>query len=56
MSLSPLDQIMDTAEAAELWGLNQDYIKQLCQKGKLIAKRFKAGWILLKDQPNPAQK
>lgn len=47
------NMIMDTKEASELWGLSQDYLKVLCQKGELKAKKIGRSWAIFKGQPNP---
>lgn len=53
-----LDDIMDVEEASKLWGLAPSTIKDLC-RNRLEAEgnAVKKGktWILLRDQPNPAQ-
>lgn len=52
-----LDQIMDTKEAAELWGYSSpDSVKQLCQQGKIKAKKLGKVWIIDKNQPNPKER
>jgi hypothetical protein len=51
-----MNQIMTTEEASELWGLSQDYIKHLCSANKVIARKRGKTWILLRNQPSPAQK
>ena len=56
MMFNPLLHIMDVNEAAELWGLNPDYVKRLCQQGKLKARKMGQTWILDKHQPNPKQR
>ena len=50
-----LNAIMDANEAAELWGLKPTYIKDLCALGKVQARKIGGSWIIVKDQPNPAQ-
>jgi len=53
--MNDLDRIMGTEEASKLWGLKQDYIKNLCREGKVVAKLIGRTWILDKEQPNPGQ-
>ncbi|MFB5678824.1 helix-turn-helix domain-containing protein [Paenibacillus terreus] len=48
-----LNNIMGTEEAAEKWGLAQDYIKRLCREGKVSATLIGKTWVLDKNQPNP---
>lgn len=48
-----MSQLMQTEEAAELWGLSQGYIKNLCNEGNVIAYKVGRAWLLLRDQPNP---
>jgi hypothetical protein len=47
---------MDTAEAAKLWGVHQDWVKIMCREGKVKCRKMTRGYILLKDQPNPVKK
>ena len=47
------NDIMDTKEASELWGLSPDRIKRLCQTGEIQAKKIGNSWAIFKDQPNP---
>ena len=53
--MNPLDHIMGTEEAAERWGLSQQYIKNLCREGKVKAVQIGKTWVLDKDQNNPAK-
>lgn len=53
VNINPLDQIMSCQEAAELWNLNPDYIRELCNKGKVKAKNIGKTWIIDRNQPNP---
>lgn len=53
---NPLDQIMGVQEASQLWGLNPDHIKRLCQKQIVISRNIGKTWIILKDQPNPSKR
>lgn len=50
-----MSQLMQTDEAAELWGLSQGYIKNLCANGDVIAYKVGRAWLLLREQPNPKQ-
>lgn len=52
----PLDNIMGTEEAAELWQLSQHHVKKLCREGKVKAKRIGNTWVIDRNQPNPSQK
>ena len=54
--MNPLEKIMGTEEAAELWQLSQDHIKRLCREGKVKAVRIGKTWVIDKDQPNPKRK
>lgn len=49
----PLNQIMGADEASNLWGLSPSYIKDLCAKGKVKARKIGKTWIINKNQPNP---
>lgn len=50
----PLNRVMDTAEAAAIWGYDQaDSIKRMCSEGKLKARKLTKGWIIDRNQPNP---
>lgn len=51
--MSPLEQIMGTEEAARLWGLHQDYVKELCQKQRIKAIRIGKTWIIDRNVANP---
>jgi excisionase family DNA binding protein len=53
--MSALDEIMGVDEASEAWGLNRDYIKQLCNKGKIEAVKIGNSWVMLKNTQNPSQ-
>lgn len=48
--------MMGTDEASKLWGLNQDYIKRLCNEGKVQAVLVGKTWIINKAQDNPKKK
>lgn len=54
--MNPLDHIMGTEEASELWGLSQDHIKRLCREGKVKCKLIGKTWILDRHQSNPSFK
>lgn len=54
--MNPLDQIMGVEEAAELWGLNPGYIKNLCNRGEIKAKKIGKTWVIDKHQPNPGKR
>ncbi|MDQ0876745.1 hypothetical protein QFZ77_005404 [Paenibacillus sp. V4I3] len=53
--MNPLEHIMGTEEAAELWGIKQGHVKNLCRDGKVLAIQIGKTWILDKNQPNPSQ-
>lgn len=53
--MSTLDKIMGADEASKLWGLAPSYVKDLCAKGKIKAKKIGKTWIIDKDQPNPSK-
>lgn len=53
--MNPLEHIMGTEEAADIWGLSQDHIKRLCREGKVKCIRIGNTWILDKNQSNPSQ-
>lgn len=48
------DNIGDTKQAAELWGLSQDAVKHMCQHGKINAKKFGNSWVVDLTQTNPS--
>lgn len=48
-----LNRIMGTHEAAAIWGLSQDWIKKLCQDGKVKARLIGKQWILDRNQKSP---
>ncbi|WP_337035135.1 helix-turn-helix domain-containing protein [Paenibacillus illinoisensis] len=55
---SPLEEIMDVQEAAQIWGLQPSYIKDLCRlelEKKGLAKKKGNTWILDRNQPNPSK-
>ena len=54
--IDPLDQIMGVEEASQLWGLTPGHIKNLCNQGKIRARKIAKTWILNKNEPNPRQK
>ncbi|PYY28334.1 helix-turn-helix domain-containing protein [Paenibacillus illinoisensis] len=51
-----MSQLMTTDEAAEMWELSSGHIKNLCNKGDVIASKVSNTWLLLRDQPNPKNK
>lgn len=53
---SVLDQVMGVHEAAELWNTDAGYVKNLCNAGKVRAKKIGKTWVLDVNQPNPKQK
>lgn len=50
-----LQGIMGTEEAAEKWGLSNGYVKNLCNKGVIQARKIGPTWILDINTPNPKQ-
>lgn len=48
-----LDKVIGVEEAAELWGLSPNYIKNLCAQGKVKAKKVSGKWVIDKTQENP---
>jgi len=48
------NELMDTAEAAELWDISTRRVQILCDKGK-VKNAFKIGrtWIIPKGTPKP---
>lgn len=51
-----LENIIGVNEAAELWGLDAGYIKNLCAQGKIKAKKIGNVWVIDKTQENPKKK
>lgn len=51
--MNPLEHIMDTKDAAKLWGLSPDHVKLLCRTGKVKAKKIGNSYAIDKNQPNP---
>lgn len=47
--------IMGTEEAAAKWGLSNAYVKNLCNQGKLQARKIGQTWVLDVNTPNPKQ-
>jgi excisionase family DNA binding protein len=41
-----LDNIIGTAEAAEILGLSPDHVKLLCRQGKIKSKRIGKTWVI----------
>ena len=56
MKQNALDQIMGVQDAAKLWGISPDHVKTLCRQKKIISRNIGKTWIILIDQPNPAQR
>lgn len=50
-----LENIIGVKEAAELWGLEASYVKNLCAQGKVKAKKVGNTWIIDKHQENPSK-
>ena len=50
-----LENIIGVKEAAELWGLEASYIKNLCAQGKVKAKKIGNTWIIDRRQENPSK-
>ncbi|MEH7521730.1 helix-turn-helix domain-containing protein [Bacillus sp. JJ1503] len=48
-----LENVIGVKEAAELWGLEASYIKNLCSQGKVKAKKIGNVWVIDKTQENP---
>ncbi|MGG2024174.1 helix-turn-helix domain-containing protein [Gottfriedia sp. S16(2024)] len=48
-----LDSIIGAQEASEIWGLAPAYIKDLCAKGEIKAKKIGKTWVIDKNQENP---
>ncbi|WP_236018384.1 helix-turn-helix domain-containing protein [Alicyclobacillus suci] len=48
-----LDNVLSAEEAAERWGLSPGYIKNLCARGKVKAKKLGKTWAIDGTQPNP---
>lgn len=51
-----LDSIIGVNDAAELWGLSPGYVKNLCAKGEVKAKKVGNTWVIDKNQDNPSAK
>lgn len=51
--MSILDNIIDTKESSELWGLSQDHIKRMCKTGEVAAKKIGNSWAIDATQSNP---
>ncbi|MCP1285238.1 MULTISPECIES: helix-turn-helix domain-containing protein [Bacillus] len=48
-----LDDVMGVEEAAEKWDLSAGYIKNLCSRKEIMAKKIGKTWIILKSQERP---
>lgn len=53
--MDALEKVMGVEEAAREWGLSPGYIKNLCNAGKIEAKKIGKTWVIAKEQPNPKQ-
>jgi hypothetical protein len=53
---SIMSQLMTTEDAAEIWGLSQVRIKDLCAAGQIIATKRGNTWFIIKGQDNPKQR
>lgn len=53
--IETLDLIMGVQEASEIWGLAPSYIKDLCAKGEIKAKKIGKTWVIDKNQENPSK-
>ncbi|MGQ0439799.1 hypothetical protein ACT4UT_22315 [Bacillus sp. B-TM1] len=49
-----LDKVIGVEEAALLWGLSPGYIKNLCAKSEVIAKKIGKTWVIDATQNHPA--
>lgn len=47
------DNIGDTKQAGELWGMTDENVKKLAQKGEINAKKIGNSWAIDLSQPNP---
>lgn len=47
---NPLTSIIGVNEASLLWGYSPGYIKNLCAKGKIKAKKIGNTWIIDRKQ------
>jgi len=48
-----LDDVIDTHEAAKLWGLSVPRVKQLAKNSEINAKKIGSSWAIDKTQSNP---
>gem|GEM_PF-1570682 len=51
-----LQNLIGVDKAAELWGLSEGYIKNLCAEGKIIAIKIGKTWVMDKRHPNPKKR
>lgn len=51
--MNVLDQIGDTRQAADLWGMQPDRVKHLAQNGAIQAKKIGNSWAIDLTQENP---
>lgn len=49
----PLDLVMGVEEASTIWDLSPGRIKNICNEGRIPAKKVGRTWIVSKLQPNP---
>lgn len=54
----PLNRVMDTAEAAAVWGYSSaDAVKRLCREGTIQSRKLSNGsYIVARNQPSPKAK
>lgn len=52
----PLDLVMGVEEAATMWDLSPGRIKNICNEGRIPAKKVGRTWIVSKLQPSPKYK
>ncbi|MFD2210258.1 helix-turn-helix domain-containing protein [Virgibacillus halophilus] len=50
---NPLKSVIGVSEASKLWGLSPGYIKNLCSKGKISAKKIGKTWVIDASQSKP---
>ncbi|MEK4006361.1 helix-turn-helix domain-containing protein [Paenibacillus sp. FSL H3-0333] len=53
---SIMSQLMTTEDAANLWGLSQVRVKDLCTAGHIIATKRGNTWLIIKGQDSPKQR
>lgn len=47
--MNKLDEIITVQEAAEILGISPRAIQQKCEQGKLICRKAKGTWLILKS-------